>query len=174
MLGANITCPRSVSSQVCHASYDRACTSEQYLRWSVWYPYLDSVLMHINLMFGDKSRMPFKLCSILQCFEICTKTFQEVYKFYWHVLMCDEDVLFQELERFVVCRCLLEKMCRLHDLSKELSPQFPNVKNFSVSLSWFWWLHACQRECLVRWRFWSHSWGQPWQKTDWTQADSAL
>ena len=86
MLGASIICPRSVSSQVYRASYDRAYTSEQYVRWSIWHPYLDSALMHTNQMFGDKSRMPFKLCSTLQCSEICTKTFQELYTFYRHVL----------------------------------------------------------------------------------------
>jgi len=63
MLGASITYPRRVSSQVYHASYDRAYASEQYFRWSIWYPHLDSALMHINQVFGDKSRMPFKLCS---------------------------------------------------------------------------------------------------------------
>jgi len=40
MLGASITCPRGVFSLVYRASYDRACTSEQYFRWSIWYPYL--------------------------------------------------------------------------------------------------------------------------------------
>ena len=108
MLDASIACPCSVSSQLYRASYDRTCTSEQFYRWPIWYPYLDSALKHINQMFGDKSAMPFKLCSLLQCFEICNKTFQEVYTFYRHVLTCDEDVIFQELKRFVVWRCLSE------------------------------------------------------------------
>jgi len=87
MLDASITCPCSVSSQLYRASYDRTCTSEQYCRWPIWYPYLDSAVIHINQMFGDKSTMPFKLCSILQCPEICSITFQEVYKFYRHALI---------------------------------------------------------------------------------------
>jgi len=135
MLGASITCPRSVSSQVYRASYDRTCTSEQYFRWSIWYPYLDSAVMHINQMFGDKSRMPFKLCSLLQCFEICSITFQEVYTFYRHVLTCDEDVLFQELKRFDVWRCLSEETCRLFKKTDSAISQCKRPFSIAVTIS---------------------------------------
>jgi len=110
---------------------------------------LDSALMHINQMFGDKSRMPIKLCSILQCSEICNKTFQEVYKFYWHAITCDEDVLFQELKRFVVLWCSSEKTFRLHDLLKELPLWCPNVKNFRWLL-WFGLTCSCCRPVCKR------------------------
>jgi len=91
--------------------------------------------MDINQMFGDKSRMPSELCSILQCSEICTKTFQEVYKFYRHVL----SVLKMFFSKIWKIYCVEDgvrrkKTCKLHELLKELPPRFPNVTDlFSIA-----------------------------------------
>ena len=124
----------------------------------IWYPYLDSALIHINQMFRDKSKMPFKLYSILQCPEICTRTFQEVYKFYRYALsVMNMKMFFSKNRKNLLCggrRCSSEKTCKLHDFLKELPLRFPNVKDLSVSLSRFRWLRARQRERLVQWRFW--------------------
>jgi len=73
-------------------------------------------------MFGDKSRMPFKLCFILQCSEICPKTFQEVTSFtdtYLRVM----KMFFTKNWKDLLCGGVSrKKTCRLHDLFKQGFP----------------------------------------------------
>ena len=97
--GIEIEKPRCPSRLVYRSSF-KDCTVKDYFRYSVWYPYLDSIIGEFATKFSKESLSAHKLISVLLSSNVDVSDCLTVFKMYGRLIHCQEQALFEELKAF--------------------------------------------------------------------------
>ena len=123
-----------------------AICAKNTIKKSVWYPYLDSVLLNISQKFEGQPKIALILSGMLQSSVIKVDTFRQVYTTYRCFMHGCEEELLQEIKKFFRHK---ENINLDHNLLKMLEAvpdRFPNVEKLlqiAVTIP----VTSCSAEC---------------------------
>ena len=91
--------PRCPSRLVYRSSF-KDCTDKDYFKYSVRYPYLDSIIAEFATKFSEKSLSAYKLISVLLSSTVDVSDGLTVFKMYGRLIHNQEQALLEELKAF--------------------------------------------------------------------------
>ena len=97
--GIEIEKPRCPSRLVYRSSF-KDCMVKDYFRYSVWYPYLGSIIAEFATKFSKESLSAHNLISVLLSSNVDVSDCLTVFKMYGRLIHCQEQALFEELKAF--------------------------------------------------------------------------
>jgi hypothetical protein len=90
--------------RVSQVGTDETDNNSDYFKRSIWLPYLDAVIVHMQDKFSRTSQTAFLLSSVLTCQKVQKENFKKVFAMYGKFIDCFEEVLYEELLDFVAYR----------------------------------------------------------------------
>ena len=111
---AELMKPRLTSRQQHRVSQVKADeTASDYYKRSIWFPYLDVVISHMGDKFSGAAETAILLSSVLTCEKIQIEHFKKVLALYGKLLGGFEEVLFNELIKYLEYTTKVSKSVKL-------------------------------------------------------------
>ena len=103
--GIQLAKPRVVGRQQHRASATSADeTDSDYFKRSIWLPYLDAVIVHMQDKFSRTSQIAYLLPSVLTGKKVEMENFKKVFEMYDDFIGCYKKELYEELLNFLAYR----------------------------------------------------------------------